>query len=235
MCARSRSRDHGTRRRARTFRVHCSPRGRAPCTSSPRDRRDCDTRPNRRPARRVRFEHAVERVSRSSSTYTPGMRLCREPLADVLHDRFLADVVERIVEVALVELQRLVRRPAFVELLAALGPRDRVLRAMDDEQWHCEQREVAFQPLVGAHHLGHSLGGLHFVREQRVVDECLGHLGIAREILFLQLEHVRMGREMRESLEYRQREVRRRHAGRRSSRRPGPRSRPGGRGRSYRR
>ena len=87
---------------------------------------------------RVRFEHAIERVQpfEQHRGYRLG-NMCREPAPDVVHDRFLADVIQRIVEVALVQLQRLVLRTGVrIELLAALRPRDRVLRAVDDEQWH---------------------------------------------------------------------------------------------------
>src|SRR5260370_541303 len=78
------------------------------------------------------------------------------PVENVAHDALLADVVERVVVVAVVELQRLVARAGRVEEeLAAARLRGLVARAVDDQKQPLDERKLFLQPLVGAHHLGH--------------------------------------------------------------------------------
>src|SRR5215471_4682313 len=69
-----------------------------------------------------------------------------DPRLDVRRDGLLADVIQEIVEVALVELQRLVLRTGqVVEALASRRPRCLVGGAVEDQDGQCEFREVLRQ------------------------------------------------------------------------------------------
>src|SRR5262245_6434528 len=100
---------------------------------------------------------------RGRTCRTSEASLCRrnpriDPLLDVRQNNFLVDVVEQIVEVPLVELQRLVGRASHVvEALAAAGLGRLVERAMQDKHGEGDQAKLLLQPLVGAHHLRDSV------------------------------------------------------------------------------
>ena len=73
------------------------------------------------------------------------------------------------------------------------------------------QRKLLLQPLVGADHLGHRLRRLRLVRDERIGVHRRHDLRIAREVLVLEVQHVRVRRDVAQPLEHREREVRRGH------------------------
>ena len=103
---------------------------------------------------------------------------------------FLADVVEQVVVVPLVELERLVLGSGgLVEELAAVADGGLVVGAVHDEHRQRDARELFPEPLVGANQRRDGNRRLHLVRGQRIVVQRLNRLRIAREILVLELEH----------------------------------------------
>ena len=94
-----------------------------------------------------------------------------DPALDVGHDLLLADVVEQVVEVAFVELERLVgsnrparRRAGCREGLVALSAVPCRINTGS-----VISGELLLQPLVGADQLGDGLRRLHLVRDQRIL------------------------------------------------------------------
>src|SRR5579859_2297401 len=115
-----------------------------------------------------------------------------EPLGDVGHHALLADVAQQVVEVAVVQPERLVRRAGLVEEeLAAMRLRRPVGLAVQDQNGQGDLVELLLEALVGAHHLGQRLRGAGLVNDEGVVLHRLDHLRIAREVLGPELEHVR--------------------------------------------
>src|SRR3569623_384150 len=74
---------------------------------------------------------------------------CGNPAPDVGEDSLLADVVEHVVEVALIELQRFVGAAGMIEEeLAAARLGRLVLGAMQDEHRHGDLAKRGFEPVV---------------------------------------------------------------------------------------
>ena len=73
-----------------------------------------------------------------------------EPLLDICDHDFFVDIVEKVVDVPLVQLQGLIGRPGLlVEVLAAARLGGLVGGAMEDEQGQSDLGELAPQPVVG--------------------------------------------------------------------------------------
>ena len=94
-----------------------------------------------------------------------------DPLLNVGHHDFFVDIVEQIVVMALVELQRLVGCAGLVvEFLTSAGLGDLVLGAMEDEHGDRDPSKPAvLQSLVAAQHRRERLGWLHLVADKWVV------------------------------------------------------------------
>jgi hypothetical protein len=93
-----------------------------------------------------------------------------DPLLDVRQNDVLVDIVEQVVKVALVELERLVGRAGhLVKALATARLGGLVERAMPDKHGNGERPKLRLQPLVGAHHLRDGLRWLHLMRNQRII------------------------------------------------------------------
>jgi len=74
-------------------------------------------------------------------------------MLDVGHHDFLVEVIEQVVKVTRIELERLVGRAGHVvKVLAAARLGGLVERAVQDEHGQGDQRELLLQPLVGAYH-----------------------------------------------------------------------------------
>src|SRR5262249_19821051 len=102
----------------------------------------------------------IRRALRTGDLPGPGSLLRRrgevpvDPGLDVRHDAFLVDVVEQVVEAALIELQRFVLRTSqVVETLAPRRPRGLVGCTVDDQDRHGEFREAPRQTVRGLQHL----------------------------------------------------------------------------------
>src|SRR5262252_7204652 len=81
-----------------------------------------------------------------------------EPGLDVRHDLLLAEIVEQVVVVPVVELERLVLGAGLVvEALAAGRLRRLVRRAVKDQHREFEERELLPEAFVRAHHRGDGL------------------------------------------------------------------------------
>src|SRR5258708_33077913 len=134
-----------------------------------------------------------------------------DPMLNVCDDALPSQVVEQIVKVTLVELESLVGRAGHVvEPLAAARLRCLVERAVQDEHWKRDERELLLQPLVGADHRRYGLNGLNLPCDERVVVHRLNGRGIAGKVLVLQLKDMRMRQHVAQALEYGKGEIRRR-------------------------
>jgi len=111
--------------------------------------------------------------------------------------------------VPLVQLQRLVLRAGrVVEQLAAARFGRFVGTAVEDEHGQRHERKPLLQPLVRAHHRRQRSRRLRLVRDERIsVHRCNG-LRIAREVFVLEVQNVRVWREMAQPFEDGERKVR---------------------------
>lgn len=93
-----------------------------------------------------------------------------EPALDVGHHYFLVDVVEEVVKVTFVELERFVGRAGlFIKVLAAAWFGRFVKRTVQDEDRQGDKVKFLFEPLVGAHHHRGGLRRLILIVDQGVI------------------------------------------------------------------
>jgi hypothetical protein len=99
-----------------------------------------------------------------------------DPTYDVRHHGLLADVVEEVVVVLLVELQRFVLgADRVVEELAALAHRRLVVRAVHDQHRQRDEWELLAEPLIGAHQRRNGDRRLHLMRDyEPTASLCFG-------------------------------------------------------------
>src|SRR5271169_5235070 len=120
--------------------------------------------------------------------------------------------MERVVKVSLVEFERfVVGTGSVVKELAAAELRGLVGGAMENKHRQSDERKVPLEPLVRADHRGYGACGLSLVGDERVVVHGLHHLGIAREVLVLEVQHVGVWCEVAYSLDDSECKVRSRH------------------------
>src|SRR5258706_5699164 len=123
---------------------------------------------------------------------------------------FLAEVVEEIGKMAVIQLQGFVRRTgAVVEQLAPARFGCLVFCPMNNEQRQSDARELLLEPLVRTNQFSNRLGRLRLVRDERIAVHGGHDLRIAREVLILETQHVGMGRNVTESLQHYERKIRR--------------------------
>ncbi|EUB99867.1 hypothetical protein PMI07_006148 [Rhizobium sp. CF080] len=98
-----------------------------------------------------------------------------------------------VVDMAFVKLQHAVSRTGMaMEIFAAAGLRHHVLRPVQDKDRQRDLRELPLQALVGADHLGNSLGGLRLIGNQWIGIHRRHDSRIARRILVLQGQNMGM-------------------------------------------
>src|SRR5436309_2422038 len=81
---------------------------------------------------------------------------------------------------------------------------------MENEHRQSDERKFFFKTLVGANHFCQRLCGLRLVRDEGVVVHDLDNLGVAREEFVLEVEDMRMRRDVAQAFENGERKIGRR-------------------------
>src|SRR5262245_42998518 len=102
------------------------------------------------------------------------------PRLDVRDHAFLADVVEKVVVVPVIQFERLVPgSSSLVEELTTLTHRGSVARPMHDQQWQRDTGKLLFEPLISTDQRRDSDRGLDLMRGKGVVVQHVDGLPIA--------------------------------------------------------
>ncbi len=116
---------------------------------------------------------------------------------DVLHDHALVDVIEEVVKIPLVELQRFVDgADPVVKVLAAGRLRILVEGAVQDQDWQSNRRKFLLESLVSPNRCGHSSCRLSLVVNQRILVHGFHDLRVARKPLIRKVKDVGMRRKV---------------------------------------
>src|SRR5579863_1402054 len=116
------------------------------------------------------------------------------PPRDIRHHLFLANVIQQVVVVPLVEFERLVcRARVFVKKLAPARLCRLICSSVENEQRQSDPAEPSLEPFVGTHQLSNRPRWLRFMSDERILIHSFDRLWVARKILVLEMKHMRKG------------------------------------------